>query len=206
MNAGLSSLAILKTAVLPDSMRSSAMWDDTLVALGLGVAEAIEQHLDRRLAWMVGDTVESDAQRVIISVPRYPVTEFTAVDLQATPTSFWENIGGLVTRYAKSSGLVCFGRPPGDESSTIRVTWSGGYWWDTEEEGSGEIPEGVTALPNVLFTAWATQVQALCTALDLFGAQAGKDVLGSGSNLLINAEALTPAVVTMLKPFRRFAA
>lgn len=205
MNAGLSSLAKLKTAVLPDSMRSSAMWDDTLVALGLGVAEAIEQHLDRRLAWMVGDTVESDAQRVIISVPRYPVTEFTAVDLQATPTSFWENIGGLVTRYAKSSGLVCFGRPPGDEASTIRVTWSGGFWWDTEEEGGGEQPEGSTLLPAALFSAWAMQVQAHCNAMDIFGAQAGKEILGSASNLLVNAEALIPAVVTMLKPFRRFA-
>lgn len=206
MNAGLSSLRKLKQAVLPDSMRESAMWDDTLVSLGLGVAEVIERHLDRRLAWLVTDIMESDAQRTVISLPRYPVASITAVEMQSTPTGAWEDIIGSVARFPKVTGLVLFRSPPGDESSTLRVTWSGGYWWDTNEDGGGEQPEGSTLLPPALFTAWAMQVQAHCTALDLFGAQAGKEVLGAASNLLTNAEALTPAVVTMLKPFRRFAA
>lgn len=206
MNAGLSSLAKLKQAILPDSMRQSAMWDDALVALGLGVADAIETHLDRKLAWMEDDTAECDAQRIIVSVPRYPVALWSDVEMQSTPGAAWEDISGSVTRYHGKAGIYYFRTSPGDESATIRTTYSGGFWWDTDEEGAGEMPEGATALPASIFTAWAMQVQAQCNALDLFGAQAGKDVLGSASNLLTNADAFIPAVVTMLKPYRRFAA
>ena len=206
MNAGLSSLAKLKQAILPDSMRQSAMWDDTLVALGLGVADAIEAHLDRKLARVVGDTAECDAQRIFVSVPRYPVTAWTEVEMQSEPNGTWEDISGQVTRYMSHAGMVLFRTTPGDESATIRVTYTGGFWWDTDEEGAGEMPEGALPLPPALFTAWSMQVQAQCNALDLFGAQSGKDVLGSASNLLTNADAFIPAVVTMLKPYRRFAA
>lgn len=206
MNAGLSSLTKLKQAILPDSMRASAMWDDTLLALGLGVADAIETHLDRRLARVVGDTVECDAQRIFVSVPRYPVSVFTALEMQSTPTGTWEDISGQATRYLKKEGMILFRTPPGDEHATLRVTFTGGLWWDTEEDASGTLPDGATALPAALFSAWAMQVQAQCNALDLFGAQSGKDVLGSASNLLTNAESFIPAVKQMLAPFRRMAA
>lgn len=187
-------------------MRQSAMWDDTLVALGLGVADAIETHLDRKLGWAVGDIAMCDAQRIFVSVPRYPVSVFTAVEMQTTPTGAWEDISDQVTRFMHSAGMVLFRVTPGSESATIRVTSTGGFWYDTDEEGNGEMPSGATALPASIFTAWAMQVQAQCNALDLFGAQSGKDVLGSASNLLTNAAAFIPAVVTMLKSFRRFAA
>lgn len=206
MNAGLSSLAKLKQAVLPDSMRASAMWDDTLLALGLGVADAIESHLDRKLGWKVADVALCEAQSLVISLPRYPVSNVSAVERQAAPNQTWESVSGSVTRYSLPSGIIYFRNPPGDDAATLKVTYSGGFWWDTDEEGTGEMPEGATALPAALFTAWAMQVQAQCNALDLFGAQSGKDVLGSTSNLLTNADAFIPAVVTMLKPFRRFAA
>lgn len=208
MNAGLSSLSQLKKAIMPDALRANAMYDDALVSLGLGVAEAMESYLDRKLAWMVGDTTEQDAQRIIISVPRYPVAAFTAVEVQRTPTGAWEDIMSSVTRLAKASGLVCFRNAPGDESATLRVTYSAGFWWDTEEEGGGTMPEGAEPLPAALFQAWVMQIQARCNALDLFGAQAGKDTntLGAGSNLLANAQEFIPAVETTLKRFRRMSA
>lgn len=206
MNAGLSSLLKLKTAILPDLMRSSPMYDDALSALGLGVADAFETYLDRKLAWVEDDTCECDAQRIFVAVPRYPVRVWSAVEMQSSPAGEWDDISGQVTRYQSLSGLVIFRRAPGDDSATIRVTSSGGYWWDTSEEGDGVMPVGAFPLPPALFTAFAMQVQAHCNALDLFGAQAGKDVLGSASNLLANALALTPAVEVMLKPFRRLVA
>jgi len=206
MNAGLSSLTKLKQAILPDSMRQSPLWDDTLQTLGLGIADAFETYLDRKLAYVAGDVIETDAQRIFVSVPRYPVSTFTSVQIQTTPTGTWEDISGQVTRYLKKEGMILFRTAPGDEAATIKTTYTGGFWWDTDEEGAGTLPEGATALPAALFTAWSMQVQAQCNALDLFGAQSGKDVLGAASNLLTNADAFIPAVVTMLKPFRRFAA
>lgn len=206
MNAGLSSLTKLKQAVLPESLRASATWDDTLLALGLGVAEAMDDYLGRKLGRVVGDTSECDAQRIFVSVPRYPVAVWTAVEMQTTPTGTWEDISDQVSRYLNKEGLILFRTPPGDEHATIRVTYTGGLWWDTTEDASGSLPSGATAIPQSLVTAWAMQVQAQCNALDLFGAQAGKDVLGSASNLLTNAEAFIPAVKAMLGPFRRMAA
>lgn len=206
MNAGLSSLTRLKLAILPEQMRSSAMYDETLAALGLGVADAIEAYLDRKLAWMEDDTCECDAQRIFIGVPRYPVRTWSAVEMQSSPTGEWDDISGQVSRFQSLSGLVIFRRSPGDDSATIRVTATGGYWWDTSEEGDGVMPEGAYPLPVGLTAAWTMQVQAHCNALDLFGAQAGKDVLGAGSNLLTNAEAFIPAVKTLLAPYRRMVA
>ncbi len=206
MNAGLSSLTKLKQAILPDTMRQSPMWDDTLIALGLGVAEAIEQHLDRKLGYVAGETTLTDAQRIYLSVPRYPVITWTSIDLQTEPGGTWGDISGQVTRYLSGSGLALFRTAPGDESATIRIITTGGFWFDTTEDATGTLPSGATALPASLFTAWAMQVQAHCHALDLFGAQSGKDVLGAASNLLTNADAFIPAVVTMLKPFRRMTA
>lgn len=202
----LSSLTKLKQAILPDSMRASTMWDDTLTALGLGVADAIETHLDRKLGYVVGDTSLCDAQRIAVSVPRYPVAAWTAVDLQTTPEGTWDDVRASVSRYMSNAGMLLFRTPPGDEFATLRVTFTGGFWWDTTEDASGEMPSGATALPASLFTAWSMQIQAHCNALDLFGAQSGKDVLGSASNLLTNAESFIPAVISLLKPHRRFAA
>lgn len=207
MNAGLSSLTKLKSAVLVTALRTRIDWDDALRDLGLGIAEAIETYLDRKLAFVAGDTVECDAQRIIISVPRYPVSVFTAVEMQTTPTGSWEDISGSVTRYERKSGIYYFRSAPGDDSGTIRTTYSGGFWWDTDEEGRGSITSGAVPLPAALFTAWSTQVMAAAVALDLFGAQAnGPTVLGSQSSLIMNAEGFTPAVKALLAPFRRMAA
>lgn len=206
MNAGLSSLTKLKQAVLPGSMRNDPSHDDTLVSLGLGVAESIETYLDRKLSWQVGDTLEMEAQRIVFGVPRYPVGAVSAVEIRRTPQGAWESILSGVSRFANASGLVCFRNAPGDESATLRVTYSGGYWWTTAEEGEEEqeMPEGATPLPSVLFTAWTMQVQAHATALKLFGTQGGDESFGAKSNLLMNAEQLIPAVAGMIKPFRRF--
>lgn len=176
------------------------------MALGLGVADAIDSYLDRKLGWLEDEVTECDGSRVVVSVPRYPVAVFSSVELQTTPGAVWEDLSGSVMRYVQGAGLISFRHPPANEFGTIRVTSTGGFWWDESEEADGTLPEGATPLPPALFTAWAMQVQAHCNALDLFGAQSGKDTLGASSNLLTNADAFIPAVEATLKRFRRFAA
>lgn len=206
MNAGFSSLTKLKKAILPAPLRTRVDWDDALVDLGKGVVEMIEGHCNRRFAWVVEDTYTTDANRIVVSVPVYPVSVWDAVEMQSDPTSAFSDISGSVTRYESRSGILYFRSAPGDELGSIKVTLTGGYWWDTNEDASGEIPAGATSLPFALFTAWTMQVQAIAQAQDLFGAASGKPQSKANENTLLPQAELLQAVQSMITPYRRFAA
>jgi hypothetical protein len=207
MNAGFSNLKRLKAAVLPASMRSRVDWDEALVDLGLGVAEMIEGHCARKFAWSAEDTHLEDAHRTVISLPRYPVASIDEVELQSEVGGAWDDIAGQVTRQELRSGVVQFRDTPGGEGGTVRVTYSGGFWWDTDEYEGGTMPEGAQALPRAVFSAWVLQVQAIAQARDLFGTAGGAAQAKGRDNAALLPEAhLIPVVLEMLKPFRRFAA
>lgn len=207
MNAGFSNLKRLKAAVLPAAMRTRVDWDEALVDLGLGVAEMIEGHCARKFGWDAAATYAEDAHRTVISLPRYPVVAIAAVDLQSEVGGTWEDISGQVTRQELRSGVVLFADPPGDEGGTVRVTYSGGFWWDTDEYEGGTMPAGAQALPRAVFSAWVLQVQAIAQARDLFGTAGGAaQAKGRDNAALLPESNLIPVVVELLKPFRRFAA
>lgn len=207
MNAGFSNLKRLKAAVLPAATRTRTDWDEALVDLGLGVAEMIEGHCARKFGWSAEDTHVEDGQRLIVSLPRYPVAAIEAVELQSEPGGAWDDISGEVLRQELRSGMIQFRNPPGAEYTTIRVTYSGGFWWDTDEYEAGTMPEGAQALPRAVFSAWVLQVQAIAQARDLFGTAGGAAQAKGRDNAALLPEAhLIPAVVSLLAPLRRFAA
>lgn len=206
MNVGFSSLTKAKALLLPAATRTNPMWDDQIITLGLTVAELIEGHCARKLAWVEGDTFETEANRIVISVPRYPVIEWTALEMQTEPGATWEDVSDSILRYEAASGLLHFRTPPGDVSQTLRVTFMGGFYWDTTEDATGTAPEGAPALPNVFLSAWTLQMQAIAQAMDLFGAAAGKPQSKGNENTRLPLAELLPIVQTMINPYRRFAA
>lgn len=205
MNAGFSSLTRLKQAIMPSSLWASVQYDDAVTDIGLGVAEMLADYCGRQFAYQVGDTFIQDAARLVMAVPRYPVNEWAAVAIQGSPTDAWEDISGSVTRYEGSSGVLYFRHAPGTEAGSLRVTYTGGYWWDSTEDRSGTIPAGAVPLPMALFNAWTLQVQAITQSRDLFGLVAAQAAAVEKTARPSEAH-LLPAVVSLINPYRRFAA
>ena len=204
MNAGLASLAALKAAVLPESLRSRTAFNETLVLIGLGVAQMIEGYLARTLAWSEAAQEECGAQVQTVALTRYPLASVTSIELQGAGSATWDDITGDLYRLDKKAGLLHFSTTPGAVHDTLRATFAGGYWWDDTEDASGELPENATLIPAALKLAWIAQTQAVVEAMKLTNAQAAtaKD---KEQAALLQAE-LLPAVKTMLAPFRRMSA
>lgn len=172
MNAGLSNLTTLKRHLLAERLRAEITFDDQIVALGLGVAAAIERFCDRRFARVVGDTWETPCgNRTMFVVIRYPIEEITAIDLRSTRGDAWESqdINSLVAQEIRDAGVVTFHDAIGWAGSNVRFTYTGGFWWDTTEDDSGSQPAGSTVLPADLQHAWLLHCQDVWNRRDNLG-------------------------------------
>lgn len=181
-------------------MREREEFDTQLATLGKGVMAMFERYCNRRFAWLETDTATFNADNLVCSLPRYPVTALDTVRLQGEEVTF---ITETVARTDAEAGLVHFHSAPGGLDERILISYSGGWWWDTTEDASGEMPAGATALPEDLQTAFFTQMAALVEARDLFGLQSADDKAKPPKRLDMG---LLPTVQTILNPHRRFAA
>lgn len=201
MNAGFSSLAELKAAVVAAALRTRTDFDAALVSLGLGAASMIEAHLNRSLAWSASATHDTSARLLVLSLPKYPLASVASVQIKGAPGDSFSTVSDLIQMIDLKSGLLHFMGCPGAETDTLRVTYAGGYFWDVTEDSSGTLPEGATLLPAVIRAAWLLQVQAMLEATNLFGAQSSTKK-GKEGAALAELDVL-PIVQTMLRPFRR---
>lgn len=200
MNAGFSSLTALKAQILAQSLRARTDFDAQLLALGLGVASAIEGTLGRKLTRTEGDTLIVPGDEAVYSLPRYPVETVTALEYRTRSSDAWaDGIGQLYTTNS-ASGLAYLTSPLTDRYGQVRFTYTAGYWWDTSENASGTLPEGAAALPGAILSAWHIQIEALWRAKDKLGTQIAKEPEAAAG---LTSPELLPAVVAMLAPFRR---
>lgn len=201
MNAGFSSLTELKTAIVAAALRPRTDFDAALTALGLGAASLIEAFLNRTLAYEAGATCEGSARVLVMSLPRYPLASVASVQLKGVEDEAFETLSGIIHRIDSKAGLLHFTGAPGAEHSTLKVTYTGGYWWDITEDSSGTLPVGAVLLPGAIRSAWLLQVQAMAEACNLFGAQSSskKDKAGAALGDLD----LLPLAAYMLRHFRR---
>lgn len=204
MNAGLTNLAKLKRSLMPPSMVERTDFDDMLITLGVGVAMLMENHCARRFTRLEEDTHEQSANNVVFSVPRYPIETISSVMLKSAANGDETNIAADMQRANLKAGLVHYDEPPGREHDTVIITYSGGFWWDTSEDNSGVMPEGASALPADLQTAFLLQMMEVVRAQDLFGTGAAGDEDSKKKTSSATLD-LIPAVRTILNPYRRFA-
>jgi hypothetical protein len=150
MNAGFSNLISLKKRLLLDSDAAGTTCDDAVAALGLGVAGLIEAHCSRDFARLEDAVHEGSAALGFVTVSRYPLESVSLLEMRDDVTSGWAEVD--VLNFLSQSGLVFFAR--GLSGSSVRVTYTGCYWWDTSEDESGTLPAGATAIPRGLVEAW----------------------------------------------------
>ena len=154
MNLGLGTLTELKLWLLAEELRTETAWDAQIAAIGTGVALAFEKFCNRKFERVVGAQVDFSGDRVHFVLPRYPIEAVTAVELRESFTGSWTDASGYMDQFSALSGLVCFAAEPGSRQSRVRITWTGGYWFDSTEDFSGIKPAGAEQVPADLKLAW----------------------------------------------------
>lgn len=167
MNSGFSSLTALKAQLLNESLRADTTYDALILAVGLGVAAKFEGVCNRKFTRTVGAIFSTTGGRASLIVPRYPIEAITALDVRDTLAAGWVDSLASLETYNAESGTVTLSTTL--DCNQIRVTYTGGLWWDTTEDASGTLPAGATALPDSLRTAWLLQCEHVWGRRDKLG-------------------------------------
>jgi hypothetical protein len=139
MNLTLGTLEELKIHLLNAALRSSTDYDATIAALGRGVAARFENYCNRKFLRTIGDTFECTADRMHVTLPRYPVEASPTIEQRDDlATGFVaQTYTDLVFDEDLPAGLIKFAAFPGPYISRLRFTYTGGYWFSDTGADSG---------------------------------------------------------------------
>ena len=185
-NLGLGNLITLKRQLLAASLQSKLDYDAVITAIGQGVAAQFEGFCNRKFERIVGDKHVVGADRDHVYLPRYPLEAVTAVEKRVSAAESWITLTDAVQTWNEKSGLVYLGAVQGHWASHLRITFTGGYWYDTSEDEDGSLPAGATALPADLRHAWYLQCRHAWDSIDKLGSGV-KSKPGEMSNLSVLA-------------------
>lgn len=208
MNLGLGNRTELKRQLLAADLVSGDDWDAKIEAIGKGVAGLLQRHCNRLFERTVGaqDFFTADRRSWIAS--RFPVEAITAVDQQDTVLTGYVTLGAVndaVVTWDAPSGLIEFGDVLGNYTSLVRLTYTGGYWFDTTEDGTGVQPGGSTLLPDDIKLAWFLQCKRAWEVYDPLGRWFVKNSGDTAPPQLTLAQhELLPQVRELLQPHLRF--
>lgn len=188
MNLALGNLTTLKQHLLPNALTTGAaldpvlaaaqqrlVKDDVVAAIGLGVARSFEKFCGRVFQRRVDLTVTISGDRLSYVLPRYPVESVSLVEFKGNAASPWTElvIADVLPGIDLASGLLQFAALQGNHHSQIRITFTGGYWFEDKEPGEAgypqAMPDGATALPGDLQLAWLLYCQEVWNKRDKLG-------------------------------------
>jgi hypothetical protein len=204
MNAGLSNLKFLKAQLLAEALRVTTKYDAPILAIGTGVAAQFEKSCNRKFLRTENATFTCSADRDHVFLDRYPLESVSLVELRTSATTGWETQTNFIQNLDERTGKVFWGYAAAPHYGQLRFTFTGGFWWDTTEEGDDTLPTGATALDADLQLAWILQCRLAWQAID----KIGQDIIktGSSSNLVSGTLAgleMLPDVKEKLRTFRR---
>lgn len=203
MHCGLGNLISIKRHVLPPDLQARTTWDARLADIGRGVAGLIEKFCNRKFERLAGATDTFTAARTVQVLQRYPIESITTIETQDTVSAGWTSLGtvsGALINWHPAAGVLEFGAMPGTHTTLVRVTYTGGCWFSTDEDEADSAPAGATTLPADVRLAWLLQSAEVWNKSDKLGAglAAKPDEQTKPSAL-----DLTPAVKALLAAHRR---
>jgi hypothetical protein len=202
MDAGFSNLSYLKDRLLLASDAAGAIYDEPVLALGRSVASFFESHCDREFARVVDHVYEAPADRNFVIVPRYPIDSVASAFVRDNLVDGWK--AQEILNILPDSGLVYFVSDVGIYGSTVKITYTGGYWWDTSEDNSGTQPVGSTPIPQGLVLLWVQFCKYLWDRSSI--ENSAKAGFSTELEKFITAQSDLPVFVKNgLEPYRRFA-
>ena len=202
MDLGLGNLTELKGQVLAASLRADTNYDAVIAGIGSGVADQIDKHCNRKFARLANDSDQFRADRRHYYLKRYPVESIAQCQRQDTLADGWINlpVNDLIQQWNLQTGYISFIALQGYEFSQLLVTYTGGFWYDTTENGSGVMPPTAAPLPGAVKLAWYLQCQNIWRQWDKLGNQiAGAPEKQTAAQHL----QLAPAAKELLEAHRR---
>lgn len=209
MNLGLGNLQTLKAFILAPALRDGTDYDDKIAALGKGVTGLLEKYCDRKFQRLESAVYETTADRLIIIVDRYPIETLTKIEIRDDLSLGWIDQGAIndvLFNLRNEAGLLQFAGQLGASFSRIRITYTGGYFFETLEPTDtgypSAQPDGATALPDDLRFAWLLQCQHLWLQSDALNTAIVDK--RPATPPLMDAK-LVPSVEDILRDYRRLA-
>lgn len=207
MDLGLGTLIEVKRHVLTPALVAATTYDARLSAIAKGVAGQMERFCNRKFARVAGDAFRSPADRSSLVLARYPIEEVTSLEIKFTEDQGWQQLDrSLLVQIANDKGLIQFYVRPGTYLAQLRVTYTGGFWYETKEPTDNGYPTaqpaGSTLLPDELKLAWLQQTARVWELMDKLGTGITKQG-GEGAANLGQVE-MTPEVKQVLLSYRRF--
>jgi hypothetical protein len=198
----LGNLVTVKRHLLAASLRSGTDYDAVITDIAKGVAAQMQRRCNRVFARLASATMKFPADTDHVIAERYPLEAVTSVHVQENPTTGFVESVGAIANWNADSGIVWFGSTLGCADDVARLTYTGGYWYDTAETEDTAQPSGSTALPSDLKFAWLTQCSHVWASRDKLGAGiVGKPGVASQLGDL----KLVPEVLEILNGYIRFA-
>ena len=176
MDLGLGNLAELKARLLPASYTQTG-FDTVIAQIGRGVASMFDGYCNRSFGRVAGEKDYFTGDRFTWIVNRFPLEVVTTLEVRDSLDAGWVVQSGLIINQQESAGLIQFGAALGNHYSQVRLTYTGGYWYDTTEDNTGTLPTGATQLPNDIKEAWFLACENVWLLRDKLGAK----LVGGGS-------------------------
>ena len=209
MNLGLGNLALAKAHLGGVALKAGeTRFDAVMTDIGQGVASQIENYLDRKLSYVVGDQAIFAADRNSFSLPRYPVQSITLAELKM------DDADGFVAQPAEfiratnaASGLIYLKSEAdaGPLWAQVRFTFTGGYFFETLEPGGPGYPTaqpaGSVALPADLKLAWLMQCRRVWAVIDKLGSKILEN--SAAVSAALASVDFSPETLQMLARYRR---
>jgi hypothetical protein len=193
MNAGFSNLTSLKAQLLNPQQLAKTDWDAKILGIGLGVAASFDGFCNREFCYGEGVKEVFSGDRPFWYARRAPVSVFTKVELRFFRADEWTDISGQPLATDEEKGLIHFGYTLGKQPMQVRLTYTGGYFWEqlepTDDGYPTAIPDAITnnaagldpskfTLPADFLFCWQMQCRKVWEAID----KIGDKILTVGSN------------------------
>lgn len=209
MNVGLGNLDMLKRFLLAPALQIAPDYDAKLVLIGRGVAAQIEQYCSRKFQRIVADTYVTSADKMRIVLERYPIETISKIEIRDDMATGWVDQGAVtnvVFNMREESGILEFAGSLGAALSRIRITYTGGYFFETAEPTDSGYPTaqptGSEALTDELRFAWLMQCQHVWSQMDKLGVAIAEKP--SSDSPMLKLQWL-PEVEDIIRDYRRFA-
>lgn len=208
MNLGLGNLIELKRQLLPGSLVPSSEYDSNIAAIGKGVAALFDQECNRKFARVAGEKDEFTADRRSWVLTRYPIEAVTTVERRDDMAGGWLGltINDVILQRSDAAGILQFGAMQGIYLARLRVTYTGGFWFDASEDATDVQPVGSTALPGDLKEAWYLQCREVWNKIDRQGRNVAEGEVTTFVSQMLMQLNFVPQVEGILKSYVRYQA
>lgn len=203
VDLGLGTLGQLKRFLLNSGIVAETTYDEAIAFIGRGVANLIDRQCNRTFKRGASITEDFRGGTDLVLLARYPVETVASIGLKSVGESIFTTQATVVDTFALDSGVLLLTGSIGSERDQLRVTYTGGYWYDTSDDDTGVMPAEATLLPADVKMTWLMECQHAWQSRDALGIQhAGQDG-GALLNTRLGILELSPMSKAALEPYQR---